>query len=164
MNRPRPETNRNYEYSDEKADSDPAAAAGVRASGRCTLRAEKMQASLLFSLGLFALWLRCRNGTFRLSGPFAALPGVRFRFRPFLFHRRVFILSLGKMQVNLLLLSAYSHFGFAEDTPPRKKCKRTCFFLSAYSYLCRDRNSAYVVRRKIFSGSGPSDGPGLVAP
>ena len=30
---------------------------------------------------------------------------------------------------------AYSHFGFAEDTPPRKKCKRTCFFLSAYSYL-----------------------------
>jgi len=31
---------------------------------------------------------------------------------------------------------AYSYFGFAEDTPPRKKCKRACFFLSAYSYLC----------------------------
>ena len=27
-------------------------------------------------------------------------------------------------------------FGFASDTPPRKKCKRACFFLSAYSYLC----------------------------
>ena len=33
-------------------------------------------------------------------------------------------------------LSTYSHFGCAEDTSSRKKCKRVCFFLSTYSYLC----------------------------
>ncbi|MDY5241326.1 MAG: hypothetical protein SPH60_06395, partial [Alistipes senegalensis] len=36
---------------------------------------------------------------------------------------------------------AYSHFGFAEDTPPRKKCKRACFFslglfVSLYYGIC----------------------------
>ena len=46
------------------------------------------------------------------------------------------ILPLGKMQVNLLLPSLIRNFGCTEDTPPRKKCKRACFFLSAYSYLC----------------------------
>ena len=46
-------------------------------------------------------------------------------------------LSLGKTQVNLLLPSLIRNFGCTEDTPPRKKCKRACFFLSAYSYLCR---------------------------
>ena len=66
---------------------------------------EKMQASLLFSLGLFVLWLTPK------------------------------ILPLGKMQVNLLLPSLIRIFGCVEDTSPRKKCKQACFFLSAYSYF-----------------------------
>ena len=36
----------------------------------------------------------------------------------------------------MLLRSTFRIFGFALDTSPRKKCKRACFFLSAYSYLC----------------------------
>ena len=38
--------------------------------------------------------------------------------------------------MRLLLRSTFRIFGFALDTSPRKKCKRACFFLSAYSYLC----------------------------
>ena len=34
-------------------------------------------------------------------------------------------------------------FGFASDTPPRKKCKRACSFLSAYSYLCAAKHNLH---------------------
>ena len=61
-------------------------------------------------------------------------------------------LPLGKMQVNLLLPSLIRNFGCTEDTPPRKKCKRACFFLSAYSLWLRRRNGAFRV-------SGPFAGP-----
>ena len=57
-------------------------------------------------------YLRCRNGT---SISRNVLP-ERTRFGPFVLR----ILPPGKIQVNLLLHSAYSHFGFAEDTPARQ--------------------------------------------
>ena len=46
------------------------------------------------------------------------------------------ILRLGIIKLTLVSALDFSYFGFVEDTSPRKKCKRACFFLSAYSYLC----------------------------
>ncbi|WP_278963065.1 hypothetical protein, partial [Alistipes senegalensis] len=43
---------------------------------------------LLFSLGLFALWLRRRNGAFKMSGPFAGPSAIRVYARPVFFYRR----------------------------------------------------------------------------
>jgi hypothetical protein len=40
----------------------------------------------------------------------------------------------GKMQINLLLHSAYSYFGFAQDTLARQNASKLAFAL-AYPYL-----------------------------
>ena len=58
------------------------------------------------------LWLRRRNGAFRVSGPFAGPPAIRVWNRSFLFHRRVFqILRLGKNASELAFFSRLIHFG-----------------------------------------------------
>ena len=75
--------------------------------------ARQNASKLAFVFGLFVLWLRRRNGAFRLSGPFAGPSAIRVWNRSFFFHCRVFqILRLGKNASEL------------------------AFFLLAYSYLC----------------------------
>ncbi len=61
------------------------------------------------------------------------------------------ILPLGNVQINLTLTSFIRTFGFAEDTALGKKCKRACFFLSAYSYLC-----PHIKKKKLWNSKEPS--------
>ena len=49
------------------------------------------------------------------------------------------ILPLGNVQINLTLHTLIRIFDCVLDTSPRKKYKRACFFLSAYSYLCSNK-------------------------
>ena len=49
------------------------------------------------------------------------------------------ILPLGNVQINLTLHTLIRIFDCVLDTSLRKKCKRACFFLSAYSYLCPNK-------------------------
>ena len=86
-----------------------------------------MEMKLIFSLietgALPASFLGITNLSFLFYSPPRCKSKVsrnvlpeRMRFGPFVLR----ILPPGKIQVNLLLHSAYSHFGFAEDTPARQ--------------------------------------------
>ena len=84
---------------------------------------EKMQASLLFSLA-YSLWLRRRNGAFRVSGPFAEPSAIRGWNRSFLFHRRVFqILRLGKNASELAFSLGLFVFWLCRRYSRSAKCK-----------------------------------------
>ena len=103
--------------------------------------ARQNASKLAFVFGLFVLWLRRRNGAFRLSGPFAGPSAIRVWNRSFFFHCRVFqILRLGKNASELAFFSRLIRIFAGTETVPM-------FYVAKYSQDQDRRTARDLLRR-----------------